>query len=161
VKINIYESSNGPAPDILPPCLHSKWGTGRFHDVIITTPRLVLDGVEKDGFGKGIEGYYFKMYRVEDYSEDILKKFSEIGSLRLHPNGEVEYYVSKYEGNGYATEAVEAVKAFMLEKGVSPTLRIEKTNIRSQRVAKKTKFTPVAELPAIENFGEAYRYELQ
>ncbi|MCL2228902.1 MAG: GNAT family N-acetyltransferase, partial [Firmicutes bacterium] len=140
---HIIESERGQFPIILPPQERANWDTWGFPRVMIMTPRLILDGVNKGGFKlMAGDGYFLPIYLKTNYKEKVKQGAGEgEGHVRIDRKGEVEFYLyTTSEGFGYATEAVEGVKFFMKQKNVEPYLRILDNNLKSQNVAKRTKF---------------------
>ena len=75
----------------------------------------------------------------------LSKLGSPIGLISLGQNGWIDYLIlPEHQHNGYAAEALEAVKKFTIEKHVNPFLAIDNDNIASIAVAEKCGFKRVS-----------------
>ena len=96
----------------------------------IETEHLVLRG------SRNFDGYMFGIFLKGQAGESI-------GYISLLSNDLAYEIDEEYQGKGYATEALIAVKNYCMENGISPTVTIDNNgkNPPSRRVAEKAGFT--------------------
>lgn len=124
--------------------------------MLLETNRLVILTIDELKFDEDVRtvvctnGIFLKPNGItaELLQKDtsLLSEFDlPIGQITVGQNGWIDYLIlEKHRGNGYATEALEAVKVFTIENNVEPFLAIDDDNLASIAVARKCGFKRVA-----------------
>ena len=125
--------------------------------MLLETKRLLIYTIDKQKWDYSIRatitpnGIFIK---PEGLTAEMLMEDSSlvaltgkpIGLISIGSNGWIDYMiVPEYQGNGYATEALEGVKQFAFENKVEPFLLIKHNNHASIAVARKCGFKRVAD----------------